>query len=109
MFHEMIDASGTTPHMPLQALSHHTPAEPRPITNGRVGFLNTQNTLFDEVKHLPIKRRLKSIGHVPRKLLPHMNGFLANRSIEIHRSFDCLGRCPSTPNHFHEWNDVRRV
>src|SRR5690349_7255103 len=109
MLHEMIDASGTTTHMPLQALAHHGPAKPWSVANGRVGFLNTEDPLFDEVKHLAIQRRLKSIGHVPRKLFPHMDGFFANRSIEIHRPLDCLRRRPGSADHFHERDDVRRV
>ena len=62
--------------MPLKARAHHAPAEARPITNRGVGVRDAQHALLDEVKHLPIERRLQTVRDVPGKFLPQMNGFL---------------------------------
>src|SRR6185295_1272641 len=82
VFHEVVDATGATTHMPLQALAHHAPAKSRSIANGCVSFLDTQHALLDEVEHLAVERRLQPVGDVPGKLFPYMDGFLAYRSIK---------------------------
>src|SRR5712671_4789738 len=54
VFHEVVDATGATAHMPLQTLAHHAPAKSRSIANGCVSFLDTQHALLDEVEHLAV-------------------------------------------------------
>src|ERR1700754_3427868 len=38
-----------------------------------------------------------------------MNGLLADRRVEAHRSLDGFGRCLGAANHFDEWDDVGRI
>src|SRR6266481_847865 len=109
MFHEVLDPAGATTQMPLQALPHYAPAKPRPIANGCIRFLHTQDALLNEVKDFSIKCGLQSVCHVPGKFFSQMNRFLPDRGIKRHRLLDRFGRCLSSSNHLDQWNHMRRI
>src|SRR4029077_15888715 len=109
MIHEVFDSALAAAEMPLQTLSHHAPAKPGSVRDGRISVFHTKDALFDNIKHLAVERGLESIRHMTGKLLLQMDRFLADRSIEVDRLLDRLRRRLSAADHFDQWNDVRRV
>ena len=107
--HEVFDSASAAAQMPLQALTHHAPAKPRSIADGRISVLDAQHALLDEVEHLAIERRLQAVRDMAGKLLLQVNRLLADRRVERHRRLDRFGRGLRSADHLHERNDVRRV
>jgi len=93
VFHKMLYPALTAAQVPLQALAHHSPAKSRSIGNGSIGILYTKDTFLNEIEHLSIERRLKSVRYMTGQLLPQMDSFLANRRIKRHRLLNSFGRC----------------
>src|SRR5260370_32797449 len=101
MIHEMLDSTRATAQVPLQALAHDTPAKAGPITDGSISVLYAQDTLFDQVKHLAVERRLEPVRHVSRKLFLQMDRLLADRIIEANCLLNRVRRRLPTAHDFH--------
>ncbi len=109
MFHEVMDAACASAQMPLQALAHHTPAEPWPVADRDVRIRHAEHASLDERENLLVERGLKAVGRMARKGLAQPDRLLADRCVERHRALDDgLGRLRPA-HHFDEGNDVGRI
>ena len=52
---------GAAAEVPLQARTHHAPAQPGPLAHGIVGVRDAQHALLNEVHDLAIERRLEPV------------------------------------------------
>src|ERR1700757_29399 len=96
----MFDSTRPPAQVPLQALTHNAPAKTRSIRDGRISVFHTEDALFDNIKHLAVKRGLEPISHMSGKFLLQMDRFFANRSIEADRLPDRVWRCFRSANYF---------
>ena len=105
----MLDPARSTANMPLQARTHHSPTQPRPIAHRIIGLGNTQDTLLNQIQDLAIESRLKPVCNMAGKFLPQVDRLLADRRIKRHRLLDGFGRCFRPTDDFYQRDDVRRI
>lgn len=109
MVDEMLDATGATCEMELQAWSHDAPAKPGPPAHRVIRVSHTEHPLLDEIQHFAIQSRPESVRDMAGDLLAQVDRPITDRLIECHCLFDSCRRSLCAAHNFNKRDDVRGV
>src|SRR6185312_8007004 len=105
----MFDSASAASQVPLQARTHHSPAQAWTITDGIICIANTEHAVLNQKHDLFIEGRLKSIANVTWKFLVQLNRLLSDRGVERYRLLNRFRRRLRSPNDFDQRDHVWRI